>query len=60
MRGLPSILSLFGNKFDKFHNTGDQIYYINLKTLKIVSKRQDFPSSMLRYNGRRYATLLNL
>ena len=35
MRGLPSILSLFRNKFNKFNNTGalmlDSIYYITLK-----------------------------
>ena len=32
MRGLPSILSLFRNKFDKFNNTGaqmvDSIYHM--------------------------------
>ena len=35
MRGLPSILSLFRNKFDKFNNTGsqilDSIYHMTLK-----------------------------
>ena len=35
MRGLPSILSLFCNKFDKFNNAGvrmlDSIYYMTLK-----------------------------
>ena len=34
MRGLPSILSLFRNKFNKFNNTGarmlDSIYYMTL------------------------------
>ena len=35
MRGLPSILSLFRNEFDKFKNTGarmlDSIYHMTLK-----------------------------
>ena len=38
MRGLPSILSLFRNKFNKFNNTGaqmlDSIYHRILKLLK--------------------------
>ena len=38
MRGLPSILSLFRNKFNKFNNTGaqmlDSIYHMPLKLLK--------------------------
>ena len=49
MRGLPSILSLFRNKFNKFNHTGAQmfnsIYNMALKLLKIVflaSKCQDF------------------
>ena len=37
MRGLPSILSLFRNEFNKFNNTGalilDSIYYMTLKLL---------------------------
>ena len=37
MRGLPSILSLFSNEFNKFNNTGapmlDSIYHITI-TLK--------------------------
>ena len=37
MQGLPSILSLFRNKFDKFNNTGaqmiDSIYHMTLKLL---------------------------
>ena len=36
MRGLPSILSLFRNKFDKFNNIRarllDSIYYITLSS----------------------------
>ena len=35
MRGLPSILSLFRNEFNKFNNTGarmlDSIYHMTLK-----------------------------
>ena len=35
MRGLPSILSLFSNEFNKFNNTGarmlDSIYHMTLK-----------------------------
>ena len=34
MRGLPSILSIFGKKFNKFNNTGarmlDSIYHMTL------------------------------
>ena len=37
MRGLPSILSLFGNEFEKFNNAGarilDSIYNMTLKLL---------------------------
>ena len=37
MRGLPSILSLFRNEFNKFNNTGarmlDSIYYMTLSIL---------------------------
>ena len=40
MRGLPSILSLFRNEFNKFNNTGarmlDSINYRPLKLLKIA------------------------
>ena len=38
MQGLPSILSLFCNTFNKFNNTGarmiDSIYHMTLKLLK--------------------------
>ena len=38
MRGLPCILSLFRNEFNKFNNTGarilDSIYHMTLKLLK--------------------------
>ena len=38
MRGLPSILSLFCNEFDKLNNTGariiDSIYHMTLTLLK--------------------------
>ena len=37
MRGLPSILSLFRNEFNKFNNTGarmlDSIYHMTLRLL---------------------------
>ena len=37
MRGLPSILLLFRNKFNKFNNTGaqmlDSIYHMTLRLL---------------------------
>ena len=40
MRGLPSILSLFRNEFNKFNHTGarmlDSIYHMTLKLLKKV------------------------
>ena len=39
MRGLPSILSLFRNEFNKFNNTGalmlDSIYHMTLKLCHI-------------------------
>ena len=31
MRGLPSILSLFRNEFDKFNNTGARMYHTTLR-----------------------------
>ena len=38
MRGLPSILLLFRNEFNKFNNTGarmlDSIYHMKLKSIK--------------------------
>ena len=38
MRGLPSILLLFCNEFNKFNNTGarmlDSIYYMTFKLIK--------------------------
>ena len=40
MRGLPSILSLFCNKFNKFNNTGagmlDSFYHITLTVCQAV------------------------
>ena len=40
MLGLPSILSLFRNEFNKFNNTGarmlDSIYYMTLRLLIIA------------------------
>ena len=38
MRGLPSILSLFRNEYNKFNSTGarmlDSIYHMTLKSIK--------------------------
>ena len=43
LRGLPSILSLFCNEFNKFNNTGaqmlDSIYHMTLKLLKSKNRR---------------------
>ena len=40
MRGLPSILSLFLNKFNKFNNTGaqmlDSFYHMTLNYFEII------------------------
>ena len=40
MRGLPSILSLFRNEFNKFNNTGarmlDSIYHMTLKLFRNI------------------------
>ena len=48
MRGLPSILSPFSNKFNKFNNTGaqvlDSIYHMTLKLLDL-----HFDVKMLRF-----------
>ena len=42
-RGLPSILSLFRNEFNKFINTGarmlDSIYHMTLRLLQNLSSR---------------------
>ena len=49
MRGLPSILSLFCNEFNKFNNTRartlDSFYHVTYKLLKnkyLALKRHDF------------------
>ena len=40
MRGLPSILSLFRNEFNKFNNTGARMLdYIYHMTLILIKKR---------------------
>ena len=58
MRGLPSILLLFRNEFNKFNNTGarmlDSIYHMTQK-LKIAFLRdyvKSLPSFTQRYNRR--------
>ena len=57
MRGLPSILSLFRNKFDKFNNIGAQmlgsIYHMTLKLIKKWwENAKILPSFTQLYNGR--------
>ena len=37
MRGLPSILSLFRNEFDKFNNTGSQMLD-SIRAINIIFK----------------------
>ena len=50
MRGLPSILSLFRNEFNKFNNTGarmlDSIYHM---TLKIILKSYFWRENVLGF-----------
>ena len=67
MQGLPSILSLFHNNFNKFHNTGagmlDSNYHKTLKLLKnhiLGFETKIFQSFTEHYNGHHYITLLNL
>ena len=68
MQGLPSILSLFRNKFNKFNNTGarmlDSIYHMTLKLLKScifgIKNVKILSSFTQRNNGRHYTMLLNL
>ena len=57
MRGLPSILSLFRNEFNKFNNTGarmlDSIYHMTLNFFEVSLL------TVKRYNiAIMYATLL--
>ena len=60
MRGLPSILSLFCNAFNKFNNTGsqmlDSIYHMALKYLKHAVWCKNVPYFMQRYIGRHYVS----
>ena len=67
MRGLPSILFLFRNEFNKFNNTGarmlDSIYHMTSKLLKIAFfgvKTSRVCHFTQRYGGRHYVPLLNL
>ena len=68
MRGMPSILSLFCNKLNKYNNTRawllDSNYHMKLKLLKNqifgVKNVKILPYFTQRYNGRHYITLLNL
>ena len=62
MLGLPSILSLFRNEFNKFNNTGapmlDSIYHMALKSHFWRENVNILPSFMLRYNEHHYVSLL--
>ena len=63
MQGLPSILSLFRNEFNKFNNTGarmlDSIYHMILKLIKNrifwPENAKFLPSFKQRYNERHFA-----
>ena len=68
IRGLPRILSLFRNKFNKFNNTrAGMLYSISHMILKLIKNHifgvktskilASFPQC---YNGCHYATSLNL
>ena len=52
MRGLPSILSLFRNEFNKFNNIGarilDSIYHMTLRLLNLISGVAITPSNPIR------------
>ena len=60
IRGLPSILSLFRNEFNKFNNTRARmlgsIYHMTLKSIKkshfLRGNVKILPSFSQRYNGR--------
>ena len=64
MRGLPSILSLFRNEFNKFNNTEarmlDSIYHMTLNLLKNhifgVEMSILLPTFTQRYNRRHQVT----
>ena len=63
MRGLPSILSLFRNEFNKFNNTRarmlDSIYHMTIEYLKLHFWRENvksFPNFTQRYYGRHYVS----
>ena len=65
MRGLPSILSLFRNEFNKFNITGarmlDSIDHMALTYLKshfLCENVKIFPYFTQRYNGRHYVPLV--
>ena len=68
MRGLPSILSLFRNEFNKFNTTGarmlDSIYHMTLKLVKnhifLAENIISLTSFTQRYNVRQYVRLRNL
>ena len=58
-QALPSILSLFLNRFDKFKNAGAQmqnsVYHmtnIGLRSAILAQKRQDFAIKVKKYKKR--------
>ena len=64
MPGLPSILSLFRNEFDKFNNTAagmlHSVYQIALQLFKITFSMENvkiLSSFRQRYNGRHYVRI---
>ena len=66
MQGLPSILSLFRNMFNKFNNTRAQmlnsIYHMTLRLIKnhtFGMKTSILSPFTQHYNGRHYVTLKN-
>ena len=64
MRGLPSILSLFRNKFDKFRKTRvrmlESIYHMTSNIVFLTWKHRYFDIVYAIYNGRHYDKFRNL
>ena len=58
MRGLPRIVSLVRNEYNKFHHTGARILEsINRLALQLPLKRLDFAIYTRGYDGRHYIAL---
>ena len=64
MLGLPSILSLFRNKFNKFNNTGarmlDSIYHMTLKICKPLVVYRFYCMALFHSQTRRHVINLNI